>query len=42
MPSPFYGFRAPGLTQDTYLEAFNIHKDKVGHAENYLSPERME
>jgi len=42
MPSPFYGFRAPGLTQDTYLEAFNIHKDKVSHAENYLSPERME
>lgn len=24
MPQLFYGFRAPGLTQDTYLEAYSI------------------
>ena len=28
MPSPYYGFRRPGLYQDTYLEAFQILKDK--------------
>lgn len=42
MPTPFAGFRAAGLTQDTYLEAFRISKDKVGHIDNILSEERME
>jgi DNA replication licensing factor MCM7 len=30
MPSPFMGFQAmrAGLTQDTYLEAFRVSKDK--------------
>ncbi len=28
MPQPFFGFRAPGLTQDTYIEAYQITKDK--------------
>ena len=42
MPSPFFGFRMAGLTQDTYLEAFKIHRDKVGLTNNILSEERME
>jgi len=28
MPSPFYGYRRGGLHQDTFLEAFDIVKDK--------------
>lgn len=42
MPQPFFGFRAPGLTQDTYLEAFQIIREKVSHGEVALSDERME
>lgn len=42
MPSAFYGFRKPGLYQDTYLEAFQIAKDKQNFKETYLSEERME
>jgi DNA replication licensing factor MCM7 len=42
MPQPFFGFRAPGLTQDTYLEAFLINKDKISHGDHLLSDELME
>jgi DNA replication licensing factor MCM7 len=40
MPAPFFGFRAPSLVQDTYIEAFEIKKEKV--AENSASQENME
>jgi DNA replicative helicase MCM subunit Mcm2 (Cdc46/Mcm family) len=42
MPQPFFGFRAPGLTQDTYLEAFQILKDKVSHSDALLSDSLMD
>lgn len=28
MPQAFFGFRAPGLTQDTFIESFSILKEK--------------
>lgn len=42
MPQPFFGFRAPGLVQDTYLEAFKILKEKTGLNDTVLTEERME
>ena len=42
MPSPYYGFRRPGLYQDTYLEAFQILKDKQNFRETILSKERTD
>ena len=29
MPAPFFGFRAPSLIQDTFVEAFEIRKEKI-------------
>jgi hypothetical protein len=42
MPQSFFGFRAAGLTQDTYLEAFKIYKEKISHTDLVLSAQRME
>lgn len=44
MPSPFHGFQAirAGLAHDTYLEAFNINKDKQNFKESYLTDEILE
>ena len=41
-PQPFFGFRRPGLYQDTFLEAFEIIKDKQNFKETLLNEERME
>ena len=45
MPSPFHGFaamRSGTLTHDTYLEAFNIHKDKQNYKESFLTDATLE
>lgn len=45
MPSPFHGFQAMRtgmLTHDTYLEAFQISKDKQNFKESFLSEEALE
>ena len=42
LPQPFLGFRAPGLSQDTYLEAYQIIRDKIGTGEQAFSSEKME
>lgn len=42
MPQPNFGFRAPGLFQDTFLEAYCIVKDKVNFRDTYLTDEKME
>lgn len=41
-PQPFYGFRRGGLSQDTFIEAFEIVKDKQNFKETLLNAERME
>jgi DNA replication licensing factor MCM7 len=42
MPTSFYGRGRYGLHQDTFLDAFQIVKDKENFRETYLSPEIME
>ena len=42
MPQPTYGFRRNGLFQDTYIEAFQIEKEKKNFRETLLTEERME
>jgi DNA replication licensing factor MCM7 len=44
MPSPFHGFAAmrAGLTQDTYLEAFQVTKDKQNFKESFLNAQALE
>lgn len=42
MPQPTYGFRRTGLFQDTYIEAFQIEKEKKNFRETLLTEERME
>ena len=45
MPSPFHGFaamRTGTLTQDTYLEAFQISKDKQNYKESFLTDAALE
>lgn len=42
MPRPNFGFRVPGLFQDTFVEAYEITKDKQNFRESYLTEERME
>lgn len=44
VPAPFVGFQAmrAGLTHDTYIEAYNIHKDKQNFKETMLSEEMVE
>ena len=42
MPQQFYGFRRAGLYQDTFLDAFQIAKDKQNFKETYLSQEKLE
>jgi DNA replication licensing factor MCM7 len=44
MPAPYSGFAAmrAGLAHDTYLEAYNISKDKQNFKESFLSPENLE
>ena len=41
MPAPFQGYKAlkAGLTQDTYLDAMNIVREKQNYSEDYLSDE---
>lgn len=41
MPQPYYGFRRPGLYQDTFIEAHQILKDKQNFKETFLSDERL-
>jgi DNA replicative helicase MCM subunit Mcm2 (Cdc46/Mcm family) len=41
-PSPYFGFKRPGLYQDTYLEAFEIVKDKQNFKETLLNDAMME
>ena len=42
MPQPTYGFKRSGLFQDTYVEAFQIEKEKLNFRETLLTEERME
>lgn len=45
MPSPFMGFaamRAGLLTHDTYLEAFQISKDKQNYKDSFLTDDALE
>lgn len=44
MPQPYVGFQAmkAGLTQETYLEAYRIHKDKQNFKDQILSDEMTE
>jgi DNA replication licensing factor MCM7 len=45
MPQPFMGFqamRAGALTHDTFLEAYNISKDKQNFKESFLNEEVLE
>lgn len=45
MPSPFHGFaamRTGTLTHDTYLEAFQITKDKQNYKDSFLTDETLE
>ena len=45
MPSPFHGFaamRSGVLTHDTYLEAFQISKDKQNYKESFLTDATLE
>lgn len=42
LPSSFLGMRQKGLAQDTYLEAFQITKDKANFKDTFLSEEVME
>ena len=41
MPAPFTGFRAmkAGLTQDTYLDAMSVVREKQNYTDDYLSDE---
>lgn len=41
-PQPFYGFRSTGLFQDTYMDAFEIVKDKQNFKETLLNADMME
>ena len=42
MPQPTYGFKRSGLFQDTFVEAFEIRKEKENFRETLLTSERME
>jgi DNA replication licensing factor MCM7 len=45
MPSPFHGFaamRSGTLTHDTYLEAFQVQKDKQNYKESFLTDATLE
>ena len=42
MPQPTYGFKRSGLFQDTFIEAFEIQKEKQNFKETLLTEERME
>lgn len=42
MPQPTYGFKRSGLFQDTFIEAFEIKKEKENFREALLTAERME
>lgn len=45
MPSPFHGFQAMRtgmLTHDTYLEAFNVSKDKENYKDSFLTEETLD
>ena len=42
MPQPSYGFKRTGLFQDTFVEAFEIMKEKQNFRETILTEERME
>ena len=45
MPSPFHGFaamRTGTLTHDTYLEAFQISKDKQNYKDSFLTDDALE
>ena len=42
MPAPSYGFKRAGLFQDTFIEAFEIAKEKQNFKETLVSPERLE
>lgn len=42
LPQPFYGFNKSHLYSDTYLEAFQIVKDKQNFKETYISPALLE
>lgn len=42
LPQPSYGYRRTGLFQETYIEAFEIKKEKENFRETLLTTERME
>lgn len=42
MPQAFFGFRAPGLTQDTFIESFSIIKEKVSSKDALVEEEMIE
>jgi hypothetical protein len=42
MPAPTYGFKRSGLFQDTYVEAFEVTKQKENFRDTHLTEERME
>ena len=44
MPAPFQGFAAmrAGLAHDTFLECFNVSKDKQNFKESFLSADNLE
>lgn len=42
MPQPTYGFKRSGLFQDTFIEAFQVQKEKKNFRETLLTEERME
>jgi DNA replication licensing factor MCM7 len=42
MPQAFFGFRAPGLTQDTFIESFSIIKEKVSSKDSLVEAEMIE
>ena len=42
MPQAFFGFRAPGLTQDTFIESFSIIKEKISSKDALIEAEMIE
>mmetsp|Transcript_30617 Transcript_30617/g.37807 ORF Transcript_30617/g.37807 Transcript_30617/m.37807 type:complete len:322 (+) Transcript_30617:1134-2099(+) len=42
MPQPTYGFKRSGLFQDTFIEAFEIKKEKQNFRDTLLTDDRME
>jgi len=42
MPCPTYGFKRSGLFQDTFVDAFQVSKEKKNFRETLLTEERME